>query len=103
MEIYLLGYYTMENVASFDFTGAHNQGSVISLKGDFCSEDVRIISIKTLRDGLDEFGIKECAWALCRQGQMPQAKAMYLVFEMRSGFEANCDCQHDRTEKHIGY
>lgn len=51
----------MENVASFDFTGAHNQGSVISLKGDFCSEDVRIISIKTLRDGLDEFGIKECA------------------------------------------
>lgn len=47
-------------VASFDFAGAHSQGSVISLKGDFCSKDVSTISIKTLGDGLDEFGIKEC-------------------------------------------
>ena len=48
------------NVASFDFAGAHSQGSVINLKGDFCSKNVRIISIKTFGDGLDEFGIKEC-------------------------------------------
>lgn len=49
------------NVASFDFAGAHSQESVISLKGDFSSKNVRIISMKTFEGGLDEFGIKDCA------------------------------------------
>lgn len=49
------------NVASFDFAGGHSQESVISLKGDFCSKDVRIISMKTFGGGLDEFGIKDYA------------------------------------------